>query len=317
MWLKIFLLVGLISCAFALRNPPLVTKEGPKIFNDQIVNPLIDNPPTTYRLPNDSIPLQYELHLRTDIQAGRSEFFGRVKIQIQMKVASNEIVLHSKQHTVTNIDLYDENLFNRERRNLVTENITSHDFLVIKLGVIKVENEIFWLDIEYNGMLRNDGEGFYRGSYLNEQNQTVSYATTQFEITEARHAFPCYDEPGIRAPIKLSIAYKEPYHAVANMPEISTFPDEFPGYVRTLFQTTPPMQTYLLAFLISDFKFKEAPTNSTRINQKVYGIPEAIDEGWADYPASIVGAVVRELENFIGFQYPLPKLDHAGNYQKN
>lgn len=313
MWLKAIVAIGLIGCAFALRNPPLVTKEGPKKLAESI-NPLIDNPPTTYRLPNDSFPLQYDLLIRSDIQAGRFEFFGFLKLQIQMKTASNEIVLHSKQHTVTNIDLYNSDLTARDRQNLLTENIVSHDFLVVKLGSTKAEGEIFWLDIEYNGILREDQEGFYRGSYVNEQSQTVWYATTQFEITEARHAFPCYDEPGIRAPIKLRLSYKEPYHAVSNMPEISTSTDQYPDYVITLFQTTPPMQTYLLAFLISDYKFKEAPANSTRISQKIYGTPEAVDDGWADYAASVVGAVVRELENYIGFEYQLPKLDHAGKF---
>lgn len=94
------------------------------------------------------------------------------------------------------------------------------------------------------------------------------------------------------------------------MPVLSSFSDQLPGYTRTIFQTTPPMQTYLLAFLISDFKYKEA--TSTRIPQNIYGTPKAIDDGWGDYAASIVGAVVRELEAYIGFEYPLPKLDHAG-----
>jgi aminopeptidase N len=216
---------------------------------------------------------------------------------------------------VTNVDLYNRDFSILQRRNLGITPIPSHDFLVIDLRETKPVNDIFWLDIEYNGVLREDQEGFYRGSYVNDQDQTVWYATTQFEITEARHAFPCYDEPKIRVPIKLAISYKEPYHAVANMPVNSTAPDEnFQGYVKTTFQPTPPMQTYLLAFLISDYNFKEAPANSTRIPQNIYGTPKAIEGGWADYPASVVGAVVRELERYIGFEFPLPKLDHAGLY---
>lgn len=314
MWLKVIVLIGFIGCVLSLPNQPLNTKVLPKTFNEPIVTPFIDDPPLTYRLPNDSIPLQYDLQLRTDIQAGRFEFFGRLKVQIQMKTSNNEIVMHSKQHTVTNVDSYDQDLINRDAQNLLVEKIASHDFIVIKLRTMKAANEIFWLDIEYNGILREDQEGFYRGSYVNELNETVYYATTQFEITEARHAFPCFDEPAIRAPFKLAISYKEPYYAIANMPIVSTFDDEFPGYKRTLFETTPPIQTYLLAFLISDYKFKDAPENSTRIPQKIYGVPKVINEGWADYASSVVGDVVRELEKYIGYQYPFPKLDHAGKY---
>lgn len=191
MWLKlIVVLIGLIELGVALPNPPLVTKEGPKKLNGQIVNPLIANPPTTYRLPNDTIPLQYDILLYTDIHAGIFNFNGQTRIQIKIIQDTNEIVLHSKQQIVNNVTLYNGNLIGVDGQSLEFEKIESHDFLVIKLGLTKRVNDIVWLEVKYNSVLRDDGEGFYRGSYVNEQNQTVWYATTQFEITEARHAFP-------------------------------------------------------------------------------------------------------------------------------
>lgn len=312
MLLKLILSIGLIGSVLALHNPPLKTKWRPESLSDLILTPFIADPPPTYRLPNDSFPLEYSLELKTDIDEGKFEFSGRAMIKIQMKVQTQEIVIHSKQQNILKIDLYDQDVINRDEANLTFYQIESHDFLVIDLRRPKRVNEQFWLDIHYESELRAGGEGFYRGSYVNEQNETVWYATTQFEIYDARHAFPCYDEPGIRAPIKLAISYKEPFYAIANMPPLTTFPDADPKYMKTLFQTTPSMQTYLLAFLISDYKFKEAPSNSTRIPQNIYGIEKAVNDGWADYAASIAGAVVRELELFTGFQYPLPKLDHIG-----
>lgn len=312
MWSKLLVSLGLIASVLALHNPPLITKWRPASADDSILTPYIVNPPTTYRLPNDSFPLEYSLEIKTDIDEGKPEFSGRAMIKIQMRVQSQEIVIHSKQQNILKIDLYDQDVIVRDEANLTFYPIVSHDFLVIDLRRPKRVNEQFWLDIHYESVLRDGGEGFYRGSYVNEQNQTVWYATTQFEIYDARHAFPCYDEPGIRAPIKLAISYKEPFYAIANMPPITTFTDADPRYKKTLFQTTPSMQTYLVAFLISDYDFKEAPSGSTRIPQKIYGIKKAIDDGWADYAASVAGAVVRELELFTGFNYPLPKLDHIG-----
>lgn len=309
MWLKVIIAIAL---GVAVSGTPL-HNDGPFLiesFNG--VSKLIANPPTTYRLPNDSYPLSYDLYLRTDIDQGIADFQGRVKIHIKMQSTTNEIVLHSKQINITNIDMRDPETLAAERNTLTFYYIQSHDFLVIDLGVVKNAGIELVLDIQYIGKLRDDQEGFYRGSYKNENNEDVWYATTQFEIAEARSALPCYDEPGIRANIKLAISHKPAYEAHANMPILTKMSDDNPAYNKTIFMETPPMQTYLLAFLVSDFKFRDAPSASTRIPQKIYAISEAITKGYADYAASVVGAVVKNLDEYIGFNYPLPKLDHVG-----
>jgi aminopeptidase N len=311
MWLKVIITVVL---GVAVSGTPLHNDNDSPFLIESLndVSTFILNPPITYRLPNDSFPLSYDLHLRTDIDQGIADFQGRVKIHIKMRNSTNEIVLHYKQINITNIELRDPETLATERTALTFYYIQSHDFLVIDLGVIKNAGVEIILDIEYIGKLRDDQEGFYRGSYKNENNEDVWYATTQFEIAEARHAMPCYDEPGIRAPIKLAISHKPIYEAHANMPVLTKMSDDNPAYNKTIFMETPAMQTYLLAFLISDFKFKDAPSASTRIPQKIYAISEAIAKGYADYAASVVGAVVKNLDEYIGFNYPLPKLDHVG-----
>ncbi|KAG4075971.1 hypothetical protein HA402_003797 [Bradysia odoriphaga] len=148
---------------------------------------------------------------------------------------------------------------------------------------------------------------FIAGSYVNTDGVTVWYATTQFEIDDARHAMPCYDEPGIRAPISATLRHGRTYSAVSNTDVESTTEDG--DYLITKFLQTPRIQTYLLAFLVSDFEYVNA--TNTRIPQKIYARSELIRNGFGDFAASVVGPILQGLEDHIGVDYPITKMDHA------
>ncbi|XP_020287765.1 aminopeptidase N-like, partial [Pseudomyrmex gracilis] len=105
------------------------------------------------------------------------------------------------------------------------------------------------LTLTYNGTLNDNLRGFYRSSYK-KGNETRWLATTHFEPTSARQAFPCWDEPAIKATFQISI--KRPsntYHVLSNTLMIKT--NKTDGYVE--FEETPEMSTYLVAFVVSDF----------------------------------------------------------------
>lgn len=314
MWLKILLLNLIAVSVFSIESFQLdlcssenFIEAKCKGFKSKEISKEInlDEVPTSYRLPNDSIPLGYSVTLITDIDQEIFTFNGRVEIHIRVINPTSVITLHYRQINITKVEQrkLDNLVF---RRDLQFEKIPSHDFLKINLTETSKIGDEFLLEIQYDGILRDDGGGFYRAFY--DVNGTrVWYATTQFQIADARHAMPCYDEPGIRAPIQLTVAHSPNYHAVSNTPILRI--EKFGIYQRTIFEIIPSMPTYLLAFLISPFEY--VSNNDVRVEQKVYAKPESIRNGEAEFALDILKPMLEKFENYLKMEFPLKKLDHA------
>jgi aminopeptidase N len=271
-----------------------------------------DDDGLNYRLPNNSLPIRYNLWLKTDVHIPEFEFLGRVEIHLKIIEQTQVITLHYREITIEKVDLYnaDGNLREENLRFNYNETV---EFLEISLPNIEQLAAELILDITYKGILRSDSSGFYRASYQDANQNRVWFATTQFEMTDARHAMPCYDEPGIRAVTALKIQHDKSYEAISNMPvEGEPVPLEGTDYVTTTFKPTLPMQSYLLAFIIS--QYKHVSDNDPRIEQRVYARPEAIENGEGDYTLSVAGPILRQLEATFDVDYPLPKMDHAAVY---
>lgn len=255
----------------------------------------------TYRLPNNTIPVKYDLWIRTEIDKEIFEFSGQVRINVKVLETTKNVVLHFRQINVTKVNLVDQKTLNFSFD-------IDKEFLIIDLPTAFTPGKIFILEISYNGILRDDLLGFHRISYIDSSNKTIWLAATNFEPINARHAFPCYDEPQIRVPISMAIEHDESYHAISNMPVISQT-RLTQNQVITKFADTPPMQSYLLAFVISNLKYVES--NDGRVQQRIYARPEAIDAGECEFMVTKVDDILRKFEDYYGIPYILPKLDHV------
>lgn len=304
--LAAFFVVSVGSVPLSEVHIPQVEDDPPIPFLSNKVGAVIADDGLNYRLPNDSIPLRYDLWLKTDVDKNVFEFEGRVKIHVQILLATNTLTLHYRQ-----LDIVEINLLNVDETvaspNLAHTLDPELEFLHITLPSTVQPNQILLVDIKYNGILRTDGSGFYRASYTNDGVQTW-FATTQFEMTDARHAMPCYDEPGIRAPTGLTIQHGARYNAISNMP-VDTRVEIEDEYAVTSFLDTPPMQSYLLAFIISDFTY--VSDNDRMTEQRIYANPALIAQGHGDFAVAEVGPILRKLEDHLQVRYPLPKMDHA------
>lgn len=260
----------------------------------------------SYRLPTNSVPLSYEIIIKSNIHAEEFEFSGKVDIHVKIIQPTDTITLHQRDIEIEQINLV---VIDSCKASLPYKLTTSHDFLTVILPRIFNPHEELKLSITYHGELNQNPSGFYCGSYKADENSNpVWYAATKFQINNARNAIPCYDEPGIRAPIRLTVVHSRNFFALSNMDVDEKL--DFIDFSVTKFRQTPPMQMYLLAIVVSNFEYVSA--TDSRIPQRIFAKPSSIRNGEADFAAKIVGKILNAIEDHFQFEYPLAKLDHVG-----
>jgi aminopeptidase N len=310
MFLKINLFLVLLSLVLTVfaQNPIRKKFENFPDSTDLELDDETASNAISYRLPNNTKPLRYDLWISTGIHRMEYKFEGNVRILIEVVEETQEIVIHSYNSTIKRISLYDdEGSF--LQRSVSFEILEDHDFLKILPSSSLYKGAKYLIDIAYEGNLRNDNLGFYGSEY--ERNFTyVPIASTQFESHYARHAFPCYDEPWIRTSFDITIRHGATYTVISNMPEISRKVDNNdPEFVITKFETIPPVQSYLVAFVISDYAFAEDKSSS--IPFRIYGSKVQIDNGEADFALNVSTKILDALEEYFDLKFPLPKMDQA------
>ena len=158
------------------------------------------------------------------------------------------------------------------------------------------------LAITYRGkMHRSDGDGIYTA-----QEGGDWYAYTQFEATDARQAFPTFDEPSFKVPWKLTIHTRQPLVALSNTPIVAERP-EANGMKAVEFAETKPLPAYLVAFTVGPYDLVPAGTTKGGVPVRIV-VPRgrAAD---AAYPAKVTVELLERIEQYFGTPYPYPKLD--------
>ncbi|XP_054725819.1 aminopeptidase N-like [Anastrepha obliqua] len=260
-----------------------------------------------YRLPNATEPLHYDVELTTNVHNGTKKFTGTVKILLEVIDNTNTIVLHERQLSEIKATISNANGTGGVQEQLSTSYEEAREFLSLTPTnqSLTFSKGTFWvLTITYAGELRVDNLGFYLSTYTDEKDNTHYLATTQFAPYHARYAFPCYDEPAKRATFTITINHDPSLNAMSNMPldeEMSR-----PGY--SVFQKTPSMSTYVVAFVVSDFEYTEGVLNS--IPQRVYTRPGTKqNQQWALVSGMLF---LQSLAEYYNIDFVLPKLYQVG-----
>jgi aminopeptidase N len=259
---------------------------------------------TKARLPSNVVPSMYTLELSPDLS--NFTFSGHVAIDVDISEATSWIILNAKELQVSSVSLehIDNNnaVIGIDRFFLVEEN----EVLVIEsAALISVGTSAVRVKIDFNGVLDDSLAGFYRSRYVTTAGEERYIATTQFESSDARKAYPCFDEPALKAVFQVSIVHDATMQASSNMPSISS-QIHSPGKKITAFAPTPKMSTYLTCFIVHDFEYIEG-TLANNIRVRVYTPSDEIDQ--AAFALNVSMNVIDYYPQFFGVAYPLPKLD--------
>lgn len=259
-----------------------------------------------FRLPNNTLPLHYDLSLRTNIHRGDFVFDGLVRINIRILENSDSITLHYRQLVIRNVNLLHVNgtVLQPNVRFIMEYPLEFLD--ILPSNPLTTDEELI-VEISYTGFLRSDGAGFIRSSYVNsETNETFWLASVQFKNTDARHALPCYDEVKYRSTFRLQIVHHASYHALSNTASEQQIASD-DGFVTTIFERTPLMPANLMTFTISNFDHNSVMTEFD-VMISSYARPEAVARGETNFSLIFGQEAFSRLNDWFG-AYSLAKLD--------
>ncbi|XP_058060786.1 aminopeptidase N-like [Anopheles bellator] len=251
----------------------------------------------SYRLPNNTAPVHYTLALRTAIHENDRQFSGIVTILLRVLEPSTTITVLNRGLVVQRASLRDESgVTELEQPPYATDPTTEH--LTFTLAQLLQPGTRYSLRIEFTGTLQNNNNmGFFASSYLDDEGVRHYLASSKFEPTHARSAFPCYDEPLLKATFDLQLTHAATYNAVANMPALGA-PEPDPdnaAYVTSRFETSQIMSTYLVAFAVSDFQIRTAG------QQTVYARSNVFEE--TEFPLDMGNRVLDALSAYTDVSY--------------
>mmetsp|Transcript_31821 Transcript_31821/g.77554 ORF Transcript_31821/g.77554 Transcript_31821/m.77554 type:complete len:1119 (+) Transcript_31821:199-3555(+) len=288
------------------------------------------------RLPGTIVPLNYTVTLDVELDP-LFMYGGHVKVCFLCKERTDLIVIHAKgdsmvirQGSVAKVKGVsgegDEDDDDDEIGIAGHARHPDHEQLQIKLGDMLEEGSRYSLSLYFRANLSETMTGFYRSSYLRppalpegarpkalgeapeEGPKPVRrwLATTHFEPTDARSAFPCFDEPNLKANFTMILIYDYRLNALSNMPPQSTLIRDVDGKKVTRFETSVRMSTYLVAFVISDFKSMTRHTEHG-LRVSVWAPEHQLPQ--ATLALNAAAKILDYFDDFFGLPFPLPKQD--------
>ncbi|TRY82592.1 hypothetical protein DNTS_030590 [Danionella cerebrum] len=296
------------------RNSAKWTNASPPAVNP--TRKASNDPWDKYRLPDTLSPISYNITLWPRLQInsdGMYIFTGSSKVLFTCEKETDLILIHCNKLNLTLFNGHHANLTERSKpgapriRNSWLQVETQ--YLVIQLEGSLTPGKSYWLHTEFTGELADDLEGFYRSEYM-EDGQKKIIAITQMQATYARKAFPCFDEPGMKATFQITLIHDRGTTALSNNLEASTEDIVIEGVpvTRTEFLPTKKMSSYLVAFVVSDFTYIKRKDNN-RVLVRIWARKKAIEDGQGDYALNVTQPILEFFENYYNTSYPLLKSD--------
>ena len=264
-----------------------------------------DGEPNPHRLDGPIRPVRYELTLEPDLEA--ATFAGEVLISVLVTAPTDTISCNALDLDILAAELTEGPLASGSpvavtgvALDAETERVT------FTLGQPLASGEAH-LRIRFNGELNDKLRGFYRSTFTDTDGVEQVIATTQFEATDARRAFPCWDEPDHKASFAISLIVDEDLFAVSNASELSRVPaPDRVGKHLVRFAETIVMSTYLVAFVVGPLE-ATAPVDVDGTPMRVI-YPKGKGH-LTDFALEVGAFCLRHFTNYYGIPYPGDKLD--------
>ncbi len=244
------------------------------------------------RLPGNATPSHYNLSF--NINFPTNSFEGDESIDVMLAKPSNAITLNAVE-----IDFHDVTI--TAGRQMQTAKVSTD--AANEMATFTVDKELpagaATVHVKYTGHLNDKLRGLYLSTYKGRK-----YAVSQMESTDARVAFPSFDEPAYKATFDIAAIVDKGDTAISNNYVVSDLPG--PGDKHTIkFATTPKMSSYLVALTVGDWKCEHDEVDGVKIG--VCTVPGR--ENLTHFPLEATKAILHYYNNYYSIKYPLKKLD--------
>ncbi|XP_045484796.1 membrane alanyl aminopeptidase [Pieris rapae] len=310
----LFLVLSLALAAVAIPPPPTSRNtifideelEG-QIFEvkSDVISDLAIRNPSQYRLPTTTRPMHYDVLWIVDID--QLTYAGTVDITLAATEANvQEIVLHSKDLNITSLTL-------RQGNTVLVQGLQNMAFdldlelLKIRTGAALEYNATnpveYTLRLSFGAELRKDMAGIYRSWYRNSYNESVRWmATTQFQPTSGRTAFPCYDEPSFKATFSIRIRRPSGFKSWSCTRQETTIVNVTTGYDEDVYTITPTMSTYLIALIVAEYDTNKTPEEGP-LKYEVIARPGAMGKNQSDYAFDVGQRLLAAMSEHTAFDF--------------
>jgi aminopeptidase N len=244
-------------------------------------------------LPEGVAPSHYTLSFSPDLAAARFE--GHEEIQVHVSKSTDAITLNAVEIEFRKVVV--RSAEGSQEAQVALQPKQQMATLQLRRAIAAGDAVI---EIDFTGTLNDKLRGFYL-----THGKTRNYASTQFESTDARRAFPSFDEPALKATFDISLVVDDGDTAISNGAIISDTPGTGAGKHTLRFATSPKMSTYLVMMAVGDWKCISGETDGIPI--RICATPDKIALG--DFALEASEHIVHSFNQYYGIPYPYKKLD--------
>ena len=295
---RFLLLCPLTQAVISLSEPSEATATALRPKGDQMNDNELLGSNDPYRLPRHVIPARYDIRLEPDLAA--ATFTGQVIITLMVMQETQAIHLNATDLVIESIGLEGQH-GQRIEAAVELEPLLQRAQLSCRQPVTPGE----WrLHLSFQGQLNDQLRGFYRSTYQDASGTVQTLAATQFEATDARRAFPCWDEPDFKAVFATTLVVDPQFTAISNTLVVSETVEHNKKVVR--FADTIKMSTYLVAFVVGQLQ----PTKPIFVGKtplRIWTVPGK--QELTPFGHDIAVASLKFFEDYYGIPYPGDKLD--------